>query len=280
MQAHDSRPMPSGEPGPPPAATRRPWKPDLKVAAAWGVLAAASTLAVLPYLQQLTPQAFEKIPVSFPVLAAAQSLQALVLLGCLALLGLRMGHAVSLGSPLLRALLLRERIDWKRHRPLQSIGLGALAALAIVAASLLLDPHLPRPLHPPANPGAGASALNGLLASFYGGISEELQMRLFLMTLVAWLCAAAGRRPARDWMYWTAIVVAALLFGAAHLPAANQVWGLSTIVVARTVALNAVGGLAFGWLYWKRGIEMAMLGHFAADIVLHVLAPLLSQAPQ
>ena len=53
MQAHDSRPMPSGEPGPPPAATRRPWKPDLKVAAAWGVLAAASTLAVLPYLQQI-----------------------------------------------------------------------------------------------------------------------------------------------------------------------------------------------------------------------------------
>ncbi|HVI58374.1 MAG TPA: CPBP family intramembrane glutamic endopeptidase [Luteimonas sp.] len=274
MQAHDPTPPAAT------AAPRRAWAPDLKIAATWGVLAALSTLAVLPYLRQLTPQAFEKIPVSFPVLAAAQSLQALVLLGGLALLGLRMGHVVGLGSPLLRALVLRERVDWTRHRPLSSLALGVLAALAIVAASALLDPMLPKPLHPPAQPGAATSALNGLLASFYGGIAEELQMRLFLMTLVVWLCAAAGRRPARDAMYWTGIVVAALLFGAGHLPAAHQVWGLSAIVVVRTVALNAIGGLAFGWLYWKRGIEMAMLGHFGADLVLHVLAPLLAQAPQ
>ncbi len=279
MQAHDPHTQPVGAPAPSHGPPRRAWKPDLKVAATWGVLAAASTLALLPYLRQLTPQAFEKLPVSFPVLAAAQSLQALVLLGALSLLGLRMGHAVGLGSPLVRALVQRERFDWKRHRPLHSILLGALAALAIVGGSLLLDPLLPKPLHPPAQPGAAASALNGLLASFYGGIAEELQVRLFLMTLVVWLCAAAGRRPARDAMYWAAIVVAALLFGAGHLPAAHQVWGLSAIVVARTVALNAIGGLAFGWLYWKRGIEMAMLGHFAADLVLHVLAPLLAQAP-
>ena len=73
-----------------------------------------------------------------------------------------------------------------------------------------------------------------------------------------------------------AIAIAALAFGAGHLPAAQQVWGLSGIVVVRTVALNAIGALVFGWLYWKRGIEMAMLGHFSADIVLHVLAPLLA----
>jgi membrane protease YdiL (CAAX protease family) len=257
-----------------------PWKPDLKMAAIWGVLAGLGTIAVLPYLRQLTPQAFEKIQVSFPVLAAAQALQALVLIGALALLGLRMGHRVGLGSPLLRALVQRERFDWKQHRPLHSILLGALAALVIVAASSLLDPLLPEPLHPPTIPGAGISALYGLLASFYGGIAEELQLRLFVMTLVVWLCTAAGRRPLREAMFWSAIVIAALLFGAGHLPTANQVWGLSTIVVVRTVALNAIGGLVFGWLYWKRGIEMAMLGHFSADIVLHVLAPLLAQAPQ
>lgn len=262
------------------AKSLHPWKPDLKIAAIWGVLAGVCTIAVLPYLRQLTPQVFERIPVSFPVLAAAQALQALVLIGALALIGLRMGHVVGLGSPLLRALVQRERFDWTRHRPLHSILLGALAGIVIVAASALVDPLLPKPLHPPADPGAAASALYGLLASFYGGIAEELQLRLFLMTLVAWLCAAAGRRPQRDAMFWSAIVIAALLFGVGHLPAANQVWGLSAIVVVRTVALNAIGGLVFGWLYWKRGIEMAMLGHFSADIVLHVLAPLLAQAPQ
>ena len=68
--------------------------------------------------------------------------------------------------------------------------------------------------------------------------------------------------------------MAGLLFGAGHLPAAVELWGLSPIVVFRTIILNAVAALAFGWLYWRRGIEMAMLGHFSADIVLHVLAPL------
>ena len=43
-----------------------------------------------------------------------------------------------------------------------------------------------------------------------------------------------------------------------------------------TLLLNGVAGVAFGWLYWKRGLEMAMLAHFSADIVLHVIAPLLS----
>ena len=47
-------------------------------------------------------------------------------------------------------------------------------------------------------------------------------------------------------------------------------------MVARTVLLNAVAGVVFGWLYWKRGLEMAMLAHFGGDLVLHVAAPFLS----
>ena len=47
-------------------------------------------------------------------------------------------------------------------------------------------------------------------------------------------------------------------------------------MVLRTLLLNGIAGIAFGWLYWKRGIEMAMLAHFSADIVLHVVTPLLS----
>lgn len=50
-------------------------------------------------------------------------------------------------------------------------------------------------------------------------------------------------------------------------------------VEGRTIALDATRGMVFGWLYWKRRIEMAMLGHFATDIVLHFLPPLLSMAP-
>ena len=256
------------------------WSLDVKTAGVWGLLAGLSAVAVMPYLMQLTPQAFENLRIPLPALIVLQGVQALVLLGLLSLLGLRMGHRVGLGSPLLQAWLGRYAAPSLRLlKPLQAIALGVLAAIVVLGASLALDPMLPKPLHAIADPGAGRSALTGLLASFYGGIAEELQLRLFLMTLIVWALGMFGRRQPPAAAYWIAIVVAAVLFGAGHLPAAAKLWGLSDIVVFRTIALNAIAGVAFGWLYWKRGIEMAMLGHFSADIVLHVFAPLASVAP-
>lgn len=256
------------------------WKPDIKAAAAWGLLAGLSAVAVLPYLRRLTPEAFANVPLSFPMLALVQGAQALVLLGLLALFGMRMGHGVGLGSPLLQGWFGGPRTaTMATLRPWHSILLGVLAGAVIIGVSLLLDPMLPPQLHPAAAAPGATTAIEGLLASFYGGIAEELQLRLFLMTLLVWMLTLAGRQRPRAPLFWLAIVIAAIAFGAGHLPAADKVWGLSSIVVVRTVALNAIGGVVFGWLYWKRGIEMAMLGHFSADIVLHVIAPLATMAP-
>lgn len=258
-------------------ASRAPlirWTLDAGIAGIWGILAGLSTVAVLPYLLQLAPGFAKRIPLPFPLFAALQGIQAAVLLGLLAFLGLRMGRRTGLGSPVMETLIAHRTPAWRELHPARALGLGVLAALAVIAASQLLDPLLPRMLHPVATPGAGRSALNGLLASFYGGIAEELQMRLFLMTLLVWLFTRFGRMPPGSTTMWIAIATAAILFGVGHLPAAGQVWGFDGIVIVRTVALNAIAGIAFGWLYWKSGIEMAMLGHFSADIVLHVLAPL------
>jgi membrane protease YdiL (CAAX protease family) len=91
---------------------------------------------------------------------------------------------------------------------------------------------------------------------------------------VAWALTRLGRSPLTPVLAWVAIVIAALAFGAGHLPAAAQVWPLDAVVIVRTVLLNGVGGLVFGWLFWKHGLAPAMLAHFGADLVLHVLAPL------
>ncbi|WP_281331805.1 CPBP family intramembrane glutamic endopeptidase [Polyangium sp. 6x1] len=257
-------------------ASTAPWKPDLKIAVLLGVVSALAVAALVPYLVQLMPDKFAKLPVPIPVLIVAQSLQALILMGLTSLAGLRMGRRVGLGAPLLQRWINREPLVIAQ-RPLQAILLGVAAALAVVALSVVIDPFLPPMLHPPAKSGAGQSALNGFLASFYGGIAEELQLRLFLMTLMVWLVAVLRKAMPSPRVYWIAIAIAALLFGAGHLPAAHQVWGLDAVVVARTVLLNSIAGLAFGWLYWKRGLEMAILAHFSADIVLHVLAPLMAK---
>lgn len=254
---------------------RQPWSLDLRTAAVWGLLAGLSALAIMPYVMQLMPELFEKLQIPLPVFVLVQVVQAMLLLGLLSLLGLRMGHRVGLGSPLLQAWLGRTAAPKARTlRPFQAIGLGVLAAAVIIGGTLILDPLLPETHHAIADPGIGQSALNGFLASFYGGIAEELMLRLFLMTAIVWLLCGSGRREPRPAMFWVAITLAAVLFGVGHLPAAAEVWGLDAIVVLRTIVLNAIGGVVFGWLYWRRGIEMAMLGHFSADILLHVLAPL------
>jgi membrane protease YdiL (CAAX protease family) len=71
---------------------------------------------------------------------------------------------------------------------------------------------------------------------------------------------------------WIAIVVVAVAFGLAHLPATAAIGlPIDTLVASRAIVLNGIGGVAFGWLYWRYGLESAMVGHFSADIVLHVL---------
>jgi membrane protease YdiL (CAAX protease family) len=115
----------------------------------------------------------------------------------------------------------------------------------------------------------------GFLASFYGGIGEEIQLRLLVMTLVMWIAwkALARSRPSPPVSAaWIAIVLAALAFAAGHLPAAAGIWPLDAVVVLRTLSLNAIVGVACGWLFYRHGLEHAMAAHFSADIVLHVAA--------
>jgi membrane protease YdiL (CAAX protease family) len=91
------------------------------------------------------------------------------------------------------------------------------------------------------------------------------------------MLARAAGGTASPWLMITTIVMVAVLFGAGHLPIAAQLGTLTVGVVARVIIYNALLGVAFGWLYWRRGLEHAMLAHFCADIVLHVVAPALTR---
>ena len=258
------------------AATTPHARGDLRVAAVLGTAAGVSVIALVPYLLQLMPGLVSRIPVPLTVFVLAQALQAALLCTGLAWLGLRMGHRVGLGAPLLQRWINGARYPMTASpaRPLRPCLLGSLAAVAIVGLAQLLDPFLPLSRVQPVMADPMLAARNGLLASFYGGIAEELQLRLFLVTPVVWVLSGRGQRVPSRRIYIGAIAVAALAFGIGHLPAAAGVWPLDAVVVLRVVLLNAVGGLTFGWLFWRSGLEMAMLGHFCADLVLHVLLPL------
>jgi Type II CAAX prenyl endopeptidase Rce1-like len=111
-----------------------------------------------------------------------------------------------------------------------------------------------------------------LLASFYGGIDEEILLRLFLLSLLAWLIGFAWHLPdGRPTLgaLWLANIIAAVIFGLGHLPATAALVKLTPLLIGRAILLNGIVGVAAGYLFWLYGLEAAMLAHFSADIVLH-----------
>lgn len=250
------------------------WREFLILWAA-GVLGVA---AVVPYSLALQAPLLEQmsLPVPLTVLIVAQITQNAVLVAAAVALGLLLARRVGLGAPLLEGWLSKEP-GRRRVWPwlVQSVAGGVGAGVAIILLDLVaFAPQMPAAL---AGPVEQPPAWQGLLASLYGGITEELFMRLFLMSLLAWLLGLVWRQaPGRPTAgaFWTANLGAAVLFGLGHLPATAALLPLTAWVVMRAVLLNGIGGVVFGYLYWKQGLEAAMCAHFATDIVLHVLFPL------
>jgi membrane protease YdiL (CAAX protease family) len=74
---------------------------------------------------------------------------------------------------------------------------------------------------------------------------------------------------------WAAIVLAALAFGAIHLPQLSAAGAASPVGITATMLGNTLVGIICGWLFWQRGLIAAILAHFSIDLVLHVLPTLL-----
>lgn len=239
------------------------------------VLALASTVSaalVFPYLLELTPK-LRSAPAPLWLLLLGQTLQAGVLSFVLGWLGLLLGATVGLDSPMLRAWLDRQPQPPQVSGFLPiSAGIGLLTGVALTALDWFVFWHRQpegfrkKALEP--------SLWAGALAALYGGISEEVLTRLFLTTLLVWILFKLSKRLNAA-VFIFAIVVGALVFAAGHLPTAARLAPLTEVVVVRVLVLNGVAGVAFGWLYWKRGLEQAMVAHFCADLVLHVAAPAL-----
>lgn len=234
-----------------------------------------------PYLMvvqgEVLEQAVAQSGMSLATLLLISLGQQLVILLAMVMGGVKLAQRAGLRAPVSEALARGEREQaW---REVQRWGVrAALVGLVLGAVTLGVragfDPHLPEALKQTEQ---GLTWWRGLLASFYGGITEEVFLRLFLMSaLAAGMKAAVARREAQapEWVYWVANGVAALCFGALHLPTVAATMPLTAPLVAYALIGNGLLGVAFGWLYRRHGIEAAMVSHFSADLVLHVFAAL------
>jgi membrane protease YdiL (CAAX protease family) len=267
--------------------TRKPY--NWRVLAILVVAILIGVILVTPYALSLQADTLKtaQLPLPLAILLPIQWLQTTILYGVLAAIGLFVAGRIGLGLPFLESWLAGKP-DWKRLRTyvLPAILAGALAGVAILLLdkfvfSLPLEAEIKQlGLNIPEAPSLTPPAWQGFLASFYGGITEEILLRLFVLSLLAWLGRFVSRtsegRPGLGAL-WVANILAAFLFGLGHLPATVAAGlPLDALVITRAVVLNGLAGIVFGWFYWTFGLEAAMLSHFSADIVLHVITPLLA----
>ncbi|MFY0671928.1 MAG: CPBP family intramembrane metalloprotease [Bacteroidia bacterium] len=116
------------------------------------------------------------------------------------------------------------------------------------------------------------SVLNRLL---YGGFTEEIMMRFGLMSFLVWLILKALKKS--DLSTWVGLLLAAILFAFGHFPVAFQAVNEPSAALLSYILIgNSIGGIIFGWLYWKKGLESAFIAHFLTHVVMLFLESLLS----
>ncbi len=255
--------------------------PFLRTALALWVLGLIGVALIVPYIQALLGPALEtaarKGHLPETTLLAAQLGQAAILTLVGVLVGLWASRKIGLTTPVISALVSGRPLPTIGRRMALALLIGAAAGAAIVALDLFI-------FKPSASlnlaAGAPPEAWKGLLASFYGAFTEELLLRLFVLSVIALVLQAIltggkpSSRPLSAGVFWTANLAAAALFGLGHLPATAALAPLTTMLVVRALVLNGLAGVVCGDIYRRWGLEFAMAAHFGADIVLHVVPPL------
>jgi len=121
------------------------------------------------------------------------------------------------------------------------------------------------------------SLVNLAASVIYGGVLEEIMMRLFFMSLSAFIlwklfARSKDKENIPVWIFVVANIVSALLFAAGHIPATITMFGgLNALILLRCFLLNGIFGMVFGWLYRKLGLQYAMIAHALCHIIPHVI---------
>jgi hypothetical protein len=247
----------------------------------FGALFGLGLIGVLSMIPAMGPElrrqaeAVPDLEISPDVLVALSLLNPLILMGLGVAIGVLLAPRIGLVS------LVEERVALGRpvlerlapQLPV-AIGLGAaggtlLIVLDLIFMTFLIDPAVVEAAGAPRR--TFTATLAGML---YGGITEELMVRWGLVTLFAWAgwrVTSGGKGRPGPAIMWTAISAGALLFGVAHLPGMAILLPLTGAIVVRTIALNAIGGFFFGWLYWRRSLEAAMVAHATFHVAFTVI---------
>jgi len=212
-----------------------------------------------------------EIPPITPALKLLSLVQPTILLAVAILVGVALAFKVGLSSPVAEAAASGGDVI-SAFKPQIAPGIigGLAGGIAIVLIALAWKPFLPL-------------EVTRLISEFgkfvplptrllYGGITEELLLRWGFMTLLvwaAWRLFQKGQDKPKPACFIGAIVISSVVFGIGHLPIAFMLFPEPTLALTVFVIVgNSAFGLIAGYLYWKKGLESAMLAHMSAHVVM------------
>jgi Type II CAAX prenyl endopeptidase Rce1-like len=222
-------------------------------------------LTDLKALIAMLPDAQGKpLPLSMGAIRLLSIAQGAVVVGAAVFVGLLFASRVGLSAPAARALAEKQPLlPALRPQLLPGVVGAAIAAPVILGGWFLWRPYL--------SPSFVQSAekfnrmLPPLTRLLYGGITEEVLVRWGLMSFLVWAAWKAlqkGKGVPRPAFVVAAIFCSALVFGAGHLPIAIALNGRPNLsLITYVVLANAIFGVIGGFLYWKKGLESAIVAH-------------------
>lgn len=202
------------------------------------------------------------------VLVLAQTLQAAVMLSIACFMGLLFVNKTELaGVPVLGERFGGEKkVKSKKRFTLEAILWGLIGSVIMV---LLCIPWWNLSIELMTME-MNVALWKSILACFYGGVGEEILFRLGMMTFLVWLFCKMKLKKSG---YWIAIIITGIVFGLGHIGITSGMTAITPDVILRAVLLNGSVSVIYGVLYWKRGLESAMIAHFSTDVILHIVIP-------
>lgn len=163
---------------------------------------------------------------------------------------------------------LWRKIKFEKKPIVSSIIVSIVSGLCLILLDVLIFNKFSQII---ANSYLTKPTLNLFISSItYGGIIEEVMMRLFLMSLLSFIIYKLFYKNDNnipEKVFIISNILTALLFACGHLPATAMLIGITPITLIRCILLNGGVGLLFGRLYRKYGIQYAMIAHIGCHIL-------------
>lgn len=253
---------------------------DLKIALLLALICFIGGLFVLPYqldlLQKMMPEEYEVLIKTMPfptgVLQIISALQLAIISFIVAFTGIKIARKTGFSLNVIDSIFNKGRVKFDKNGALLAVLFGCITALMLAGTDRF---HYQNRIPLIGETEPEFSWIGLMVGVFYGGVFEELLMRLFFMSLLIWLFMKVVKRSKEQLAsvyYWIAITIAAGLFAAGHLPTTELLFGELTMeLIIRCFLLNGIGGLFFGYLYWKKGFEYAILAHMISHVSLQLI---------